>query len=88
MRCPDCGSSREVSLEHAIRISKGIHSSRCVLCKHPPKIEVTEEHRLFWLERAGVSGVTGPTGTAHYIRTNGIPESLKPIVASAAFLPW
>jgi hypothetical protein len=87
--CPDCGISRDVSLEQACRIKKGVHSARCATCKRPPVIKVTEEHRRYWLELSGVpaTAFTRKRGARAYVRENGLPERLTSIAASAAFLP-
>lgn len=89
VRCPDCGSVRDVSLEQACRIQRGIHSAQCAMCKRPPTIKVTEEHRRFWLEQAGVpaSAFSRKSGARAYVREHGLPDKLLPIAASAAFLP-
>lgn len=85
VRCPDCGCTREVSLEQALRIQKGIHSATCPLCRHPAPVRVTEEHRRYWLELGGVKPTDLASGSRAYVRRNGLPDALLPIAASAAF---
>lgn len=86
IQCSECGAYRQVSLEHAIRVAKGVHSDKCELCRNPAPISVQEEHRVYWLRKAGVTApLAGPTGAAQYVLTNGLPDALRPIVASSAF---
>jgi hypothetical protein len=59
------------------------------MCKRPPVIKVTEEHRRYWLELSGVpaTAFSKRRGARAYVRANGLPDRLAPIAASAAFLP-
>ena len=89
VRCPDCGSHRTVSLEQALKIQKGVSTGKCSGCRNPPKIVVREDHRRYWLIRAGVaeSHIAAAGGSAAFVRSHGLPAALDPIAASAAFLP-
>ena len=89
VRCPDCGSSRIVSLEQALRIEKGLFRAQCPLCRRPASLAVTEAHRRWWLRQHGVPAraLAGPGGAERYVREHGLPESLQALVASAMIPP-
>lgn len=58
------------------------------MCRRPATIRVTEEHRQYWLRVAGVQEpLAARGGAARYVRQHGLPSTLKPILASSAFLP-
>jgi hypothetical protein len=89
VRCPECHTPRTVSLEQALRIQRGVHSSLCHLCRNPPKPRpVTERERRWWLIQAGVpkQAISRAGGAAPYVRAHGIPVELEAIVAGAAYL--
>ena len=87
MRCPECGTVRTLSLEHALRIERGQHPATCGECRRPPRVVVTEALRLYWLVEAGVPSSQLTGGAASYVARHGIPEKLAPLVASASLLP-
>lgn len=77
-----------MSLEHACRVARGENSAKCQICRKPPLIRVTQEHREYWLRLGGVTApLAGRGQLTRYVKTHGLPESLSAIVASAAFLP-
>lgn len=78
---------REVSLEHSLRILKGINSPTCSTCQNPPTIRITERLRRELLIDAGVpeSMLHGATGSHAYVQEHGLPPALQAIVASGAF---
>ena len=87
MRCPSCGSSRDVSLEQARRIARGKSNAKCRLCRHEQPIRVSDEDRRFWLRLAGVTDRDMPDGPSAYVRRHGLPSELQAIVASAFGAP-
>lgn len=45
VRCSGCGAPRQVTARQARR------ADLCKTCLHPPRIEVTDRHRRFWLAK-------------------------------------
>jgi hypothetical protein len=73
VRCPDCGTIRDVSARHARRIDRGEHDPRCEECRNPREINYTDDDIRWWLERFGRSLPIGADVHA-YIRVFGLPE--------------
>jgi hypothetical protein len=52
VRCPVCNDLREISVRQRRRLANSGKTFTCSMCRWvPPKIEIREEHRLYWLER-------------------------------------
>ncbi len=82
--CPGCGETRDMSYENHQRIVRGLQRPECRGCPGPPpKIQVTEEHRRYWLEAFGIpaAALTGTTARA-YVMRYGTPPELVALAAS------